>query len=116
MRSVDVVLSAPVPAGGYGYLFDASLVDELVPPAPATVFAAELNPLPSLPACRGAKPKRGLVSELYWPIPNYPVAAGCIFEAKLGLSYGLTAAIAPVPGPFGVDPESAIIIKSKTHR
>lgn len=85
MRSVDVALSAPVPAGGYGYLFDASLVDELVPPAPATVFAAELNPLPSLN--RGAKPKRGLVSEFYWLIPNYPVAAGyCIFEAKLGLS------------------------------
>ena len=68
MRSVDVTLSAPVPAGGYDGLFGASLLEELVPPTPAIVFAAYVNEALSLPG-REAKPKR-FVSELYLLMPN----------------------------------------------
>ena len=88
MRSVDVELSAPVPAG-CACLFEASLDCELVPPAPATVFAADVNPPPSLADGRLAKPKR-FVSELYL----FTASGYWTLEAKLGLSCGLTMACA----------------------
>ena len=81
---------------------------ELVPPPPAppSVFAADEKPPPSLALCREAKPKR-FYSDVYLAASS---PAGLLLEeaeAKLGRSWGLTEAIAPVL-PLGVDPESAI--------